>query len=113
MTSNRAIIILLILMLLLSLVGGCARYATSGKVMDRIEKKATIGMSEQEFQKAVPIAQLVDEQGSKKVYMVAFGEPCFVCGSGKAFMKSFEPYATEFTFVDGSLSSMQRIIDGQ
>ena len=42
MTSNRAIIILLILILLLSLVGGCTRYATSGKVMDRIEKKVEI-----------------------------------------------------------------------
>ena len=113
MIYKKRSITILALLFLLGILTGCTRYATSGKIMDRIEKKATIGMSEQEFQKAVPIARLVDEQGSKKVYVVAFGEPCFVCGSGKAFMRSFEPYATEFTFVNGSLSSTERIIDGQ
>jgi len=98
---------------LLGMLSGCTRFATSGKMMDRIEKKATTGMSEQEFQKAVPIARLLEEQGNKKVYMVAFGEPCFVCGSGEAFLRSFEPYATELTFIDGTLTSTERIIDGQ
>jgi hypothetical protein len=58
----------------------------------------------------VPNAQLVGEEGNKKVYMVAVGEPCYVCGSGKAFLKSYESYATKFTFEDGNLVSKDRVL---
>lgn len=113
MTFRKSIISLLIVLFTTSMLNGCAGYATTGKMMDRLEKKATAGMSEQEFTKAIPIARLVEAQGSKKVYLVAIGEPCFVCGSGEAFVRSFEPYATRFTFTDGTLSATERVVSGQ
>jgi hypothetical protein len=58
----------------------------------------------------VPYAQFVSEEGNKKIYMVGVGEPCFICGSGKAFLKSYESYATKFTFEDGSLVSVDRVL---
>ena len=91
-------------------LSGCAKWATTGKMISRIEKKAPVGISEKEFKGKVPNAQLVGEEGNKKVYMVAVGEPCYICGSGKAFLKSYESYATKFTFEDGNLVSMDRII---
>jgi len=67
-------------------------------------------LSEKEFKGKVPNAQLVGEEGNKKVYMVAVGEPCYICGSGKAFLKSYESYSTKFTFEDGNLVSVDRVI---
>ena len=113
MTINKLSISILSLLFFLGLSTGCAKYATSGKMMDRIEKKATPAISEQEFKDRIPSARLVSEEGSRKVYLVAFGEPCFICGSGKAFLRSFEPYATQFTFIDGSLSSSERLVMGE
>ena len=104
---------MLLMFILFGLFTGCAKYATSGKMMERIEKKATAGISEKNFIEKVPIARLVREEGGEKVYQVAFGEPCLVCGSGEAFLRSFEPYATRFTFIDGTLVSTERIIDGK
>jgi len=105
-------IFLLQLVFLMGVSTGCAKYATTGKMMDKIEKQATPSISEQEFIKKVPIARLVGEEGNKKVYLVAFGEPCFICSSGKAHLRSFEPYATKFTFEDGYLLSIERLVSG-
>ncbi len=91
-------------------LSGCAKWATTDKMSSRIEKKAPVGISEKEFKGKVSNAQLVGKEGSKKVYMVAVGEPCFLCGSGKAFLKSYESYATKFTFEDGNLVSVDRIL---
>ena len=113
MTSTKWGISLLLIWFLFGIAAGCAKYATTGKMMERIEKKATVGVSEQEFIEKVPIARLVREDGGEKVYLVAFGEPCFVCGSAEAFLRSFEPYATRFTFISGTLVSTERIIDGK
>ncbi len=87
-------------------LSGCAKWATTDKMISRIENKASVGISEKEFKGKVPYAQLVGEEGNKKVYMVAVGEPCYICGSGKAFLKSYESYATKFTFEDGNLVSV-------
>ncbi len=103
----------LILLFVLSMSVGCAKFTTTGKMMDNIEKKAFAGMSEEEFQKSVRNARIIKEEGSKKVYLLAFGEPCFVCGSAEAFLRSFEPYATKFIFINGILSSTERVIDGK
>ena len=110
MTFKTLSVSILSLLFVLSISAGCAKFSTSGKMMDNLEKKTTTGMSEQEFQKSVRNARLVGEEGNKKVYLLAFGEPCFVCGSGEAFLRSFEPYATKFTFIDGTLSSTERIV---
>ena len=106
-------VFMLSMLFLFVILSGCAKYATSGRMMERIEKKATPAISEEEFKKRVPIARLVREDGGEKVYLVAFGEPCFVCGSAEAFLRSFEPYATRFTFISGTLVSTERIIDGK
>lgn len=109
---RRIMMPMLIFLFFMGMLSGCTRFATSGKMMDRIEKMGKPGITEQAFNKAVPIARLVEQGGSKKVYLVAFGEPCFVCGSGKAFLRSFEPYATLFTFENGKLNSFERIRSG-
>ena len=113
MTLRKLCILFLILLFALSMSAGCAKFTTSGKMMDNIEKKAIPGMSEEEFQKSVRNARIIEEEGSKKVYLLAFGQPCFVCGSGEAFLKSFEPYATKFTFINGTLSTTERVINGK
>lgn len=91
---------------------GCARYATSDERITEIEKKISIGLSEGEFKENIPNAQLVDEQENKKVYVVVVSKTCFFCGSAKAFQRSFETYATQFTFKDGELISFKRIANG-
>ena len=91
---------------------GCARYATSDKKITEMEQKISIGMSESEFKGNIPDAQLVDEKENKKVYVVVVSETCFFCGSAKTFQRSFETYATQFTFEDGELVSFKRIADG-
>ena len=91
---------------------GCARYATSDEKIAEIEKKISIGMSEGEFKEYIPNAQLVDKKESKKLYVVMVSETCFFCGSAKGFQRSFETYATQFTFEDGKLVSFKRIANG-
>ena len=68
-------------------------------------------MSESEFTKNIPNAQLVDEKENKKLYVVVVSETCFFCGSAKGFQRSFETYATQFTFEDEKLVSLKRIAD--
>ena len=80
--------------------------------MVEVEKKISIGISEGEFTKKIPNAQLVDEKENKKLYVVVVSETCFFCGSAKGFQRSFETYATKFTFEDGKLISFKRIANG-
>ena len=40
-------------------LGGCAKYATTGETISRIEKRAYMGISEQEFKEKIPIARLI------------------------------------------------------
>lgn len=98
--------------LVLSLSFGCARYATSDEKITEMEKQISIDLPESEFKSKIPTAQLVDETENKKVYVLVVSETCFFCGSAKAFQKSFETYATQFTFEDGKLVSFERIADG-
>ena len=112
MTTKKLSILILQLVFLLGLLTGCSRFATTGKMMDGIEKQATQSITEEEFVIKVRIARLISEEEGKKVYLVAFGEPCFICGSAKAHLRSFEPYATKFTFENGNLLSIKRIVDG-
>ena len=93
-------------------LGGCAKYATTGEMISRIEKRAYMGISEQEFKEKIPIARLIDVSHDKKLYVVVVGEPCFVCGTEKAFLRSSEIYATKFIFEDGTLVSSERIANG-
>ena len=106
-------LVILALVFVLSMSVGCAKRATKGKIIGKIESRAQVGMSEEEFKKAVPNAELVDEEGNKKLYAVAAGDPCFICGSGKAFQRSYEIYASKFTFEDGKLISVDRIVSGK
>ena len=110
MSAGKLSMIILISVIGLGLTTGSARFVTTGKMMDRIEKKAPVGISEQEFQKKVRYAKLVSEQGNQKVYLYAFGEPCLVCSTGTSFLRSFEPYAMKFTFTDGTLSKTERFV---
>ena len=93
-------------------LGGCAKYATTGETISRIEKRAYMGISEQEFKEKIPIARLIDVSHNEKLYVVVVGEPCFVCGTEKAFLRSSEVYATKFVFEDGALVSTERIVNG-
>ncbi len=108
----NTIILITLSVFLLSVTFGCARYATSDNKITEMEQKISIGMSESEFKSNIPNAQLVDETGNKKVYVVVVSETCFFCGSAKAFQRSFETYATQFGFEDGELVSFKRIADG-
>ena len=110
MSTGKLSLFILMLVFAMGLTTGCARFATTGKTMDRIVKKAPMGISEQDFNKKVRYARLVSEVGDKKVYLYAFGEPCLVCSTGGAFLKSFEPYAMKFTFTDGTLSAIERFV---
>ena len=106
-------LIIVALVFLLSISVGCAKRATKGKMIGKIESRTYMGMPEEEFKKFVPSAELVDEEGNKKLYAVVAGDPCFICGSGKAFQRSYEIYATTFTFEDGKLVSTDRIVSGK
>ena len=106
-------LIILALIFFLGVQTGCAKRASKGKMIGNIESRTHVGMSEEDFKKAVPNAELVDEEGNKKLYAVAAGDPCFICGSGKAFQRSYEIYATKFTFEDGKLVFTDRIVSGK
>ena len=110
MTTGKFSLSILMMVLGAVLLAGCAKYTTTGKMMDRIEKKAPVGISEQEFNKKLRYARLVSQEGNKKVYLYAFGDPCIVCSTGESFLRSFEPYALRFTFTDGTLSSTERFV---
>lgn len=112
--KRRNLTLVILQLVLLSFVStGCAKYATTGKVIEKIEKRVHMGISEEEFTKRVPTAELVCEERNTKVYLVAVGKPCIVCGSAHAFVRSFEIYATKFTFEDGSLVAVDRIVSGK
>ena len=110
MKAKRLTKAIIIIALSLFFLAGCTKWATTDKMISRIESKTPVRISEKEFKTKVPNAALVGEEGNKKVYLVAVGEPCYICGSGKAFMKSYESYATKFTFEDGSLVSVDRVL---
>lgn len=112
MKLRNTICLITLSVFVLSVSIGCARYATSDKKITEMEQKISMGMSETEFKEKIPNAQLVDEKENKKLYVVVVSEPCFFCGSVKAFQRSFETYATQFTFKDGELISFKRIADG-
>ena len=109
MKLRNTVILITLFVFVLSLSFGCARYATSDEKIVEMEKKMSIGTSESEFTKNIPTAQLVDEKENKKVYVVVVSETCFFCGSAKGFQRSFETYATKFSFEDGKLVSYTRI----
>jgi len=70
-------------------------------------------VSEEEFKTNMPNAQLVNESGNEKGYVVVVNEVCFICGSASVFRKSFETHATQFVFEYGKLVSFKRIADGR
>jgi len=113
MNLKNLVIAFLTLAVLVGTSAGCAKYATKGTMMERVEGKAPVGMSEEAFTKSVTTAKLVEEEGNRKVYVVVVGEPCFICGSGKTFLRSYEIYATKFVFENGSLVSKDRIVSGK
>ena len=113
MKLRSTIILITMSVFVLSVFFGCVRYATSDEKIVEMEKKISIGVFESEFTKNIPNAKLVDEKENKKVYVVVVSETCFFCGSGKAFQRSFETYATQFTFEDGKLVSYKRIANGR
>ena len=112
MKFRNTVILITLSIFIFAVSFGCARYATSDEKMVEVEKKISIGVSESEFTKNIPTAQLVDEKDNKKVYVVVVSETCFFCGSAKGFQRSFETYATKFTFEDGKLISFKRIANG-
>ena len=112
MKLRNTISLITLSVLVLALSFGCARYATSDEKIVEIEKKISIGVSESEFTKNIPTAQLIDEKENKKVYVALVSETCFFCVSAKGFQRSFETYATQFTFEDGRLVSFKRIANG-
>jgi len=113
MTYQKFNITILSLLFLLSFSTGCAKYATKDTLISEIENKVYEGMSEEEFKQSVPKATLAEEKGNQKVYTVAMGQHCFWCGTGKAFLRSYEVYATKFTFENGSLVAKERVVDGE
>ena len=112
MKFKNTVILITLLVCLFAVSFGCARYATSDEKMVEVEKKISIGISEGEFIKKIPNAQLVDEKENKKFYVVVVSETCFFCGSAKGFQRSFETYATKFSFEDGKLVSFERVANG-
>jgi hypothetical protein len=113
MKKRNTMILITLWILVFSGSFGCARYATSDEKITEMEKKISIGMSESEFTKNIPNAQLLDEKENKKLYVVVVSETCFFCGSAKAFQRSFETYATQFIFEAEKLVSFKRIDDGE
>lgn len=113
MNMRKLSLVIVTLVFFFGISAGCAKRATKGKMIGKIEGRTHVGMSEEDFKKAVPYAELVDEEGNRKLYAVAAGDPCFICGSGKAFQRSYEIYATKFTFEDGKLISTDRIVSGK
>ena len=112
MKFRNTVILITLSVFIFAVSFGCARYATSDEKMVEVEKKISIGISEGEFTKKIPNAQLVDEKENKKLYVVVVSETCFFCGSAKGFQRSFETYATKFTFEDGKLVSFERVANG-
>ena len=112
MKLNNTIVLITLSVFVVSVSFSCARYATSDDKITEIENKMSIGVSESEFKENIPNAQLIDEKENTKVYVVVVSETCFFCSSVKAFQRSFETYATQFTFEDGRLVSFKRIADG-
>ena len=104
--------LMLIFVMVIAASNGCAKYATSDQKIAALEDKVTIGMTESEFTHQLPSAQLVNEQENRKVYVALVSETCFICGSSKGFQRSFESYATQFTFENGQLVSFDRILNG-
>jgi hypothetical protein len=113
MSVKYLIVSALLSVFLLGTSAGCAKYATKDTKISGIEKKAPDGIFEEEFKQTVPNATLIEEKGTRKVYTVAVGQRCFWCGTKAAFLRSFEVYATKFTFEDGSLVAKERIVDGE
>ena len=109
--KHKSILILISVMLITALIG-CARYATSDQKISALESKVSIGVSEIEFTESIPKAQLLDEKEDIKIYGIRVSETCFICGSSKGFQQSFESYATQFTIENGTLVSFNRILNG-
>lgn len=113
MNLRKFNIVILQLIIVFFALTGCAKYATKGKMIEKIEHMTPVGMKEGVFTKEVHNAKLVQQEGNKKIYVVVASDPCFFCGSGKTFLRSFEIYADKFTFEDGKLISVDRIVNGK
>lgn len=113
MAYGKTHIAILPLILLLSFSSGCARYATRDTLISGIESRAAVGMSEEAFEQSVQNATLIETEGNRKVYTAVVGQRCFLCGTKEAFLRSYEVYATRFTFENGRLVSKERIVTGE
>ena len=111
MNFRNTRIFLVLLFFVLILPSGCAKHATKGKMIGKIEEQTTTGMAEEEFTQKIPHAKMIEQEDDTKVYLVAASDPCFVCGSWDAFVRSYEIYVTKFTFKDGNLISIERIVN--
>ena len=92
---------------------GCSRFATKGRMASNIENQLELGISETEFAEKMPAAELIEEKERRKVYLLAVEDPCLVCSSWGAFIRSSELYAMKITFDDGRLVSVDRILSGK
>lgn len=104
---------LVIILGLVTLFSACAGGSSGVERINVIESRAPVGISEKEFNEKVPKAELLREDENQKIYIVAVEEPCLICNSFKAFQRSAEIYATSFTFENGRLIAMDRIMNGK
>lgn len=105
----KPVLSILFLMAIVADCTGCARFATSDERIARLEGAVQVGMTLQQFKAQAPDAQLVQHDGNRKVFAVVRSQPCFICGTPKAFGRSFEVHATRFLFEDEALVSFARI----
>ena len=113
MSTKNPFTVWLILMIAITWLIGCARFATSDKKIAALEEKVSVGMTEKAFTTSIPNAQLLGTTGDRSAYVVLVTPPCFVCGSVASFTRSYELYATRFIFEKGELVSFERLLNGE
>lgn len=112
MNKRMLALSLLSIVMICAVSSGCAKYATTGRMIGKIENRVEIGASEEEFKEKMPYSSLAHEEEGRKIYLLVVQEPCFICGTGKAFLRSYETYVNNFVFEDGKLISIDRIESG-
>lgn len=113
MNPKHPFLMLVVVSLVIAWIGGCAKFSTSDKKIAALEEKVSIGMTESQFTLSVPNAELINTTENKSLYAIRVSPPCFICGSTTGFTRSFESYATRFTFENGELVSFSRFLNGE
>jgi hypothetical protein len=94
------------------LLSACGRWSGAKQekmTQQRVDSQLEIGLDEAAFKQRFPDAEIWQEEGGMRDYLVSVERLCVVCSSGGAFIHSKDYYVRSVRFQDAKLVSIDPV----